>query len=482
MASNDPRRNARMSKNDPRLNRPADETKKRLASQSPAGGTQPQQKNPRPATNRESSIDAASRRSSMASHDSRCHPSVDNATPNASRPSSAQSNGINPNWTNNGSAFGTGNILPKPQTAPVAKMGNGQSPNQDSILSKLPSQPDYWKLVQASTEINGKLSFARNERDKARPALDKAHWQYDNAKPYFEDYPPIKEKHTKDVERAQRAYNKANDLAVLMEQESDQIKGMMADSSGSSTTVLQQQTDSLQQMVKSLEQKSREQDEVISKLRAELEASKAQQHGLLVEENQRQSVKLVALEQKSQQHDEVVSKLRADLEASKTQQDGLLVAENERHTAKLTALEKTVEKLELEKKEPPSNPLGMVQFTPVVGPEVELDEEALTQVQSMWSHIGALQVAVDNHKKQLDNLTTDDVVHQMVNVMGQHWPASEVNKLRADLDALVEKLKERERLTEENFKAMGEQVKSLISQVGQLQGVHEEALNKSLGL
>lgn len=113
---------------------------------------------------------------------------------------------------------------------------------------------------------------------------------------------------------------------------------------------------------------------------------------------------------------------------------------NRQHDNLRNALDELAAKLskvetEAQTKAANPNPLGLVQFAPVVGPEDQPDDPELPQMQQMWSAIESLRMATDNNKKQLDNLTTDDVVHQMVHVMGQHWPDAK------NCQAAVESLK-----------------------------------------
>lgn len=539
MNANDISRDPRLSRTDPRVvrhNQMLEENKKRAASQAPAGATEPNQKNPK----------AAIVSNGPSINDPRRRPSVDHATPSSSRRASVQSNGVNSTNASSNSNITSGtnttqNLASHPaaaanaalngQTAPVANMSNGgpahsPNPNVPSVISNLPAQPDMFDLLQATGDINGKLSYARVEKDKAGRPLEKAITQYKTMSQYFKDFPAIKEMHTNSVRIAQKKFDNASELVTFFEHESAQMRQITASvlATGPSPGALfgrstadsvpahsksdpditkqldeiqqklqgvQQQVteklDGVQQQVTALQQNYNSLKDDMSSLRNSLslleegassqkaDMSKCQTNvktltadmkdlKLDIKENETTTkeemekaleklasdfgngqtaldAQLKTLEEQSRQLEESFESVKKEVAAvgKGVTEQGNGADINRKHENLRKALDELVVKMskvetEAKNKSVNTNPLGLVQFTPVVGPEDEQNEQELPQMQRMWSAIESLRMATDNNKKQLDNLTTDDVVHQMVNVMGQHWP--DAKNCQAAVDSL----------------------------------------------
>lgn len=233
-------------------------------------------------------------------------------------------------------------------------------------------------------------------------------------------------------------YNSLNlDMSLLRKDISSQKSDMS--SLGSDMSRCQTNVKSLTADLKDLKLDMKE-NEQITKERME----KFQQ-GMTTDYSRQQAVleaQIKNLEDQSRQLDVGFESVKSEVAAVRNivaeQDDGGDI--DRKHESLRKALDELAAKLakvETEAKNKAANPntLGLVQFAPVVGPEEEPDDQELPQMQQMWSAIESLRMATENNKRQLDNLTTDDVVHQMVNVMGQHWPDAK------NCQAAVESLK-----------------------------------------
>lgn len=533
MSTNDQSRDPRLSRNDPRLankkfnpnNKKPEEKKKRIASQSPAGSAQPLQQKPKPTTVNGTVSPA---------RDPRRRPSVDNATPAGSRRNSFQSNGANANLMNalnslanaNAAANGNGNGVAAPsrqpapaafmgpptQTAPVASMGNGQNPGQDSVLSTLPAKPPYHTLLLARADITGKLMFAGNQRDCALPELNRARKGYEAMSIHFESFPATKEEQTRKLDFAQRKYDKANNLYSLMQDEATRVEELlqataaanpvlkaMFEAPGSSSVAqltsddseMRKELELLKQQVGSMKQVSSgsEVQKEVAELKEEVQKLKSD----LAASRNRAKQEAATLEKK-------LDAIRNDLDEGKKDQP----AELAELSAKIKQLEEKADKDD-----------NLVVFSAVPGPEQEPSEDLMPTIALIRSEIEALRMATEAHKKQLDNLTTDEVVAQMVQVMSttyfpdarncqaaadkyyllmnqykdrlddmdarlarvQHGGASaDVAQLRTDLDNL-------KGTVQEHTGALGrfdDKVSRLSNDVGDLQGGQEEIMRQVL--
>ncbi|KAK4505282.1 hypothetical protein PRZ48_003245 [Zasmidium cellare] len=465
MASNDVSR-------DPRL-----QNKKRVASQPPASAMQPSQKNPKPA-------DITKAGAAQA------------PTFGASRPQSTST---------------------LPQNAPMAHTSAGQPASELSVVRKIPAQPTAFDLLQASAEISGKLAYAQVEKAKWQPLLDKALKQYHIAAQYFADFAPTRDMHTNQVRRARQKVDDAAALVAFFEQESTQVKQLISasspdfgglfgppanDSVPQQLTALRESYNALKDDVAAQAGEARKESEEAERMDRAFEAQQKKLEDL--------TKQLDLLRDKQDRATDQAADAFAGMEKLEIIQRGLREV-----TDKVTKLEAEA-KVEGNK----NDGLGMVQFTPVVAPE-EPDPE-LSQVQQIWNTIAHLEMATASHKRQLDNLTTDDVVNQMVNVMGQHWPdakncqaavdslkssindlaqrivnvearvdqgqnggaPAEVAKLRGQIDALKQRVDGHDALItqgKQNFDNFNNQVKAIANQVSKLEGNQEEALRKAFG-
>lgn len=531
MNSNDVSRDPRLSKNDPRViahNKAVEENKKRVASEAPTDGVQPDQK-----------IRKAAAVDYRPSTDPRRRPSVDSVTISSSRRGSAQLNGVkannatsNPGTTNGITPQGpeTG-PAPSASVAPLANMSNGEyakspSPNFPSVLRKLPSQPSILDLLQASAEVGGTLWYHRTERDKAGPPLQKALREYKSLTQYFENFPAIKEMHESAVRIAQKRSDNASELVTFFEREAAEMKRLIDSKSATSSTpgafiampaadtvpthpktdlvttrqfdAIQQKLDSVQQQVNALRQNYNSLKDDMSLLRNDISSQKSDTSSLQSDMSKCQSsvktltvdVKDLKLDMKENEKttNERMETIKREVTSESRHEQGVLEAQlktledqsrrldasfesvqNEVATVSRTVsghghgadlnrkhedlrkgfdeLAAKISKVETEAKNQAvnPNPLGLVQFAPVVGPEEGPEDQDLPQMQRMWSAIESLRMATDNNKKQLDNLTTDDVVHQMVNVMGQHWPDAKncqaaVDSLKAGIASITQRI------------------------------------------
>ncbi|KAF2165117.1 hypothetical protein M409DRAFT_56008 [Zasmidium cellare ATCC 36951] len=471
MSSNDTSRDPRLSRNDPRL-----QNKKRVASQSPASAMQPTPKNVKPATaSNSSNTNTANGTATQA-------PTFDPPRPPGMAP-------------------------PPPQTAPSAFMSSDQPASEHSVLRDLPAQPNMFDLLRASSDITGKLTYARVERDKTIPPLQKALKEYETLKPYFEDFAAMKEMHTSKVRRARNKHDRAQKLVIFFEQESAQLDQLVttfrATTPNLGAALGMPTDDSVPQQITALRDSYNA-----------LKGDVAAESGRNKRDIDAQKAKLANL---TQQLDLLKDKQDHSANQFATATAGMAQLEKIQHS--LAEVTEKVTKLEAEAGNKDDG-LGLVQFTPVVAPE-EPDPE-LSQIQQIWSTISHLEMATANHKKQLDNITTDDVVNQMVNVMGQHWPdakncqatvdslkdgiaklhdhinqvsarvnqgqngvaKAEIDKLRGELDQVKQKVGGHDELLNEGkqtFNGIADQVNTIRDQVAKLEGNQDEAIRNAFG-